>query len=329
MKRRAFITLLGGAAVAWPIGTLAERGEHMRLVGVLMGYAANDPAGLARLAALHEGLEELGWLEGSNLKIETRFAGADPARIVDFSSELVGLRPDLIVANTAAVLAGLRNETRTIPLVFVLLNDPVGSGFVSSLARPGGNITGFSAYENMTSAKWLELLLAVQPRLTHALVLQSVANPNRAAYLPTMEAAARKSNVVLIAPELRDVSDIESAMDALTSDRVSGVIVLPGGFNAQHRKVILDRAARLRLPAVYPFSYYASEGGLMSYGVDGPDAFRRSASYVDRILKGANPGDLPVQLPVKFEFVFNLTTAKTLGLDVPPTLLATADKVIE
>jgi ABC-type uncharacterized transport system substrate-binding protein len=325
--RREFITLLGGAA-AWPLAARAQQGERVRRIGVLMGYSESDPEGQTRLAALQQGLRERGWSEGRNISFAVRWAAADPERIRALAEQLVSLRPDVIVANTGPVVAGLRAQTDTVPIIFVLLNDPVGAGFVPNLARPGGNITGFSAFEDVTSAKWPELLFQIAPRTSRVLLVANLETVNRA-YLPSIETVTRAAKVELVTTHIRNAADIEREIATLAEQSNAGLIVLPGPFAAVNRRLILALAARYRMPAVYPFRFYAVDGGLISYGIDSHEIFQRSASYVERILKGEKPGDLPVQLPTKFELVINLKTAKTLGLEVPPMLLARADEVIE
>jgi putative ABC transport system substrate-binding protein len=328
MKRREFIALVGGAA-ACPLVARAQQSDPMRRIAVLMGYAESDPQARLRMAALERGLAQLGWIDGRNIRIDLRWGAAEPNRIRELARALVRLKPELIVANTATVLRILREEAGEIPIIFVLLNDPVGSGFVPSLAQPAGNLTGFSAFENEYSAKWLELLRDIAQELSRVLVVQHVQIANRAAYLPAIERLAGTWKVTVDNPDLTSVGGMENAIRSFGQKPDGGLIVFPGAFTAVNRTAIIRLAAELRLPAVYPFRYYVVDGGLLSYGVDTEDVFRRSASYVDRILNGASPGELPVQQPTKFELVINIQTAKALGLTVPVSLIARADEVIE
>jgi putative ABC transport system substrate-binding protein len=327
-RRREFITLLGGAA-AWPLAARAQQGERIRRVSVLMPTGENDAEGRSRVAAFVEGLREVGLTEGRNVKLDYRWGGTNVEHLRTLASELVALAPDVLVAGSSPPLAALRRATTTIPIVFVLVSDPVGQGFVESLVRPGGNITGFTNFEFSMIGKWVELLKEIAPRTTRIAVLF---NPDTAPYtqryLSPFEDAARSFAAEPVTAPALGESDIESAIAALAQSQ-GGMIVMTDPFTAVHRKVIVTLAARYRVPVVYPYQFFAAEGGLMSYGAHIPDLFRRSASYVDRILGGAMPRDLPVQQPTRFEFVINLKTAKALGLEVPQTLLARADEVIE
>jgi putative tryptophan/tyrosine transport system substrate-binding protein len=330
MRRREFITLVGGAVVAWPLAAQAEQPGGMRLIGVLMGYAESDPEAQAQIAAFREGLQKLGWAEGSNIRIDTRWAvPADAESMQRFAKELVALQPDLILSSTTPTTVALLRQTRTIPIIFNVA-DPVGSGFVASLARPGGNVTGFNVSEPGLAGKWLELLKEIAPRVARVAMLFNPATATYAEYwLNPFKAAAPSFAVEATAAPVRDRSEFESVIAAQARDPNGGLIVMPDSFPIAHRVEITSLAARYRLPVVYPFRSFAENAGLLSYGVDLTDNFRRAATYADRILKGAKPSELPVQAPVKFELVINLKTAKALGLDVPLHLQQLADEVIE
>jgi putative tryptophan/tyrosine transport system substrate-binding protein len=329
MKRREFITLLGSAAVAWPLAARAQQGERMRHIGMLMG-TADDPEGQARVTALKQGLQELGWTDGGNIQIETRFSGADASRIRSLAAELVALAPDILVANSTPVLRALRQATSSIPIVFVAVNDPVEQGFVSSLAHPGGNITGFALIDFQMVGKWLEMLKEAAPGVARAaLMFNPDTSPYYYLYLRSFEAEPRSVAVEVTASPVRDTTEVEEAFAKLGRDPGAGLIVPPDAFTVVQHQLFIRLAQQHRLPAVYMYRTYAAEGALMSYGPDPYDNFRRSASYVDRILKGAKPADLPVQQPTKFELAINLKTAKALGLQIPDRLLALADEVIE
>jgi putative tryptophan/tyrosine transport system substrate-binding protein len=330
MKRRAFITLLGGAAAAWPLAARAQQSERMRRIGVLMSLAETDPEAQARVAAFREGLQTLGWAEGRNVRIDIRWAASDAALIQRFAKELIALQPDLILSHNTPTTASLLRQTRTIPIVFVIVSDPVGSGFVASFPRPGGNITGFTNIEPTMAGKWLELLKEIAPSVARvALLFNPATTPYAEYYLGPLKAAAAFFAVEATATPVRDAPGLESVVAAHAREPNSGLLVMPDSFMNVHSADIVSLAARHRLPAIYPFRLFAGGGGLLSYGNDLFDNFRRAAGYVDRILKGEKPADLPVQAPVKFNLVINLKTARTLGLDVPPSLLATADEVIE
>jgi putative tryptophan/tyrosine transport system substrate-binding protein len=330
LRRREFVTLLGGMAVAWPLPLSAQHPSPMRRIGVLMGIAENDADAKPRAMAFQQGLEELGWTKGRNIRIEYRWAAADPEHMHAYAAELVALAPDLILANTTPVVAALQLATRTIPIVFVNVVDPIGPGFVDSLARPGGNITGFLIFEFSMGGKWLETLKEVAPRDKRvAIIFNPQTAPFGESFVRVVEAAAPTFAVETVSAMVHDNAELESAVASFAGKPDGSLIVLPDIFTTSHRDTIVALAARNRLPAIYPFRYFAASGGLVSDGVDGTDLFRRSASYVDRILKGEKPADLPVQAPTKYELVINLKTAKALGLSIPPTLLATADGVIE
>jgi putative tryptophan/tyrosine transport system substrate-binding protein len=327
MRRREFITLLGSTAAAWPLTARAQQPDRMRRIGVLMAFAETDPQGQARDAAFREGLQKLGWRESQNLRIDYRWAKAD-TESTRFASELITLEPDLIVTGNTTATAAVLQQTRTIPIIFASVVDPVGSRFVASLSRPGSNVTGFTNNESSIAGKWLELLHEIAPRVTRASFLFSPATaPFSEYYLKPFTAAAVSLGIDGITAPVHDTSELESAIAAQARVPNGGLIVMPDAFMVSHGAKIASLAARYNLPAVYP--YRVVRGGLLSYGSDVVDNFRRAASYVDRILKGEKPADLPVQAPTKYQLVINLQAAKALGLDVPPTLLARADEVIE
>jgi putative ABC transport system substrate-binding protein len=328
MKRREFITLLGGAATAWPLAARAQQREQMRRIGVLTAFTADDPEAQERVAALAQGLQESGWTIGRNVRIHTLWGAGNPDLYRRYAAELVALAPDVILANGTPALGALQQVTRTTPIVFVNVPDPVGGGFVASLARPGGNVTGFTTFEYSTSGKWLELLKEVAPRVTRAAVIRDPTNPSAIGQFAAIQTVAPSLGVELSPVDIRDAAEIERAVAAFARDTNRGLILTPAG-SAVRRTQVITLAARYRLPAVYPFRYHVAGGGLISYGSDIGDQYRRAATYVDRILKGEKPTDLPVQAPTKYELVINLKTAKALGLEVPPTLLARADEVIE
>jgi putative ABC transport system substrate-binding protein len=329
VKRREFITLLGGVAAAWPLAARAQQSERMRRIGVLMG-GADDREGQARVTALKQGLQELGWTAGGNIQIETRFGGADAGRIRAHAAELVAVTPDVIVGQTTPVIRALRQATGFIPIVVAGVNDPVEQGFVSSLAHPGGNITGFSFIDFQMVGKWLEMLKEAAPGLSRAVIMFNPdTSPHYYVYLRSFEAAPRSIAVEVAAAPVRDTTEVEEAIAKLGRDPGAGLIVPPDAFTLLHHQLFIRLAQQYRVPAVYSFRTYVAEGALMSYGPDPYDLVRRSASYVDRILKGAKPTDLPVQQPTKFELAVNLKTAKALGLEIPDKLLALADEVIE
>jgi putative ABC transport system substrate-binding protein len=329
MRRREFITLLGGAAAAWPLAARAQRPDSTRRIGVLTGAAENDPEGQLNVAAFRQGLQELGWTEGRNVRIEYRWTAADPERIRTYVAELVALRPDVIFANSSLVVAPLQKETRTIPIVFTQINDPVGSGFVASLARPGGNITGFTPGEFSMYGKFPAMLKEIAPSVTQMAVLLNPDQTPQLGMLHAIEAVASSLGVRLNAAGVRDAAEIDRAVGAFERESNAGLIVLASPITNLHRDLIIALAAKYRLPAVYAYRYFVVEGGLISYGVNVAELYRRAAAYVDRILKGTNPADLPVQQPTKFELAINLKTAKALGITVPLTLLVAATDVIE
>jgi putative tryptophan/tyrosine transport system substrate-binding protein len=329
MRRREFITLLGGAAT-WPLAARAQQPERLRRVGMLIGYAEEDREVRARVSAFEQALKELGWTSGRNVQFTYRWERGDAERMRVYAAELMGLAPDVVLTATTSALAALRRETLTAPIVFVNVTDPVGSGFVASLARPGGNITGFSSFEPLMGGKWVQLLKEIAPRATRiTLISNPDTDPQTRFYSSSIEVAATSLSVKLIATPVHDSAEIESAIAALGRDTSSGLIVLSGLFTFAHRELIVRLADRYRVPAVYPYREFVESGGLLSYGVDLAAQFRQAAPYVDRILKGEKPADLPVQAPTKFELAINLKTAKALGLTVPERLLAIADRVIE
>ena len=329
LKRREFITLLGGAAAAWPLAARAQQRERVRRIGVLIGTVETDPESQARVAAFEQGLYALGWIVGRNIRIDFRFGSADSVLTQKYAAELVAMTPDAILANSPLVLRALRQQTSTIPIVFALVVDPVGEGFINSLAEPGGNITGFTSFEYGLSGKWLEVLKEIAPRVGRVMVINQSDNVTAVGYLRALEIAALAVGVQLIPAHSRDATEIERAIDTFAGEPNGGLIVLPSPLALVHREMIVKLAAQHRLPTVYPFRYFVSSGGLMSYGANTVEVFRRSALYIDRILKGEKPAVLPVQQPTKFELVVNLKAAKALGLDVPWFLQQRADEVIE
>jgi putative tryptophan/tyrosine transport system substrate-binding protein len=326
--RREFITLLGGAA-AWPVAARAQQGERMRRIGVLMPFAEDNPVGQARLAAFRQGLLQLGWADGRNVRIDSRWGAGDASLTRTYARELVALAPDVVMAVSSGAVAPLREVTRTVPIVFAVVADPLGAGYVENLAQPGGNVTGFLGYEYTLSGKWLELLKEIAPRVTRAAVLRDSAVAAGPAQFAVIQAVAPSLGVELRPADMRNAGEIERAITAFAGSSNGGLIVTGSPSATIHRNLIITLAARHQLPAVYYDRFYVTGGGLISYGADYLDECRRAAGYVDRILKGEKPSDLPVQAPTKYELVINLKTAKTLGLDVPATLLARADEVIE
>jgi putative tryptophan/tyrosine transport system substrate-binding protein len=331
MRRREFIALFGGAVAAWPLATRAQQADRMRLLGVLMDLVESDPAAQSLIAAFRGALTKLGWTEGSNLRIELRWGAGDMDRIRTFAKELVDLRPDAIFGQTTTVIGALARGTRTIPIVFVNVADPIGSGFAASLAHPGGNITGFTANDSVMGGKWMELLKEIAPRTVRVALLF---NPATAVplqfHMPSIQAAASSFAVYASPAPVHASDEIEGVIAAQARNPGGGLIVMPDPFNVTNRELIIALAARYGVPAIYynP-AYYARSGGLIAYGTDFAESYRLAAGYIDRILKGAKPADLPVQQPTKFELVINLKTAKALGLDVPSHLQQLADEVIE
>jgi len=332
MKRRDFITLVGGAAVSWPLATRAQQPERMRRIGVLMSVEENDPEGKTQLSQFTQGLAESGWADGRNLRMEVRWGGGDVNRTRTFAKELVALQPDVILAQGTPGTAAVQRETRTVPIVFVIVADPVGPGFVAALSRPGGNITGFINSEAVIGAKMLELLTEIAPGLKRvAMIFNPDTAPGRGTYyFRDFEVAARSSKLEPIAAGARSDAAIETVVTSLGGEPRAGLVVTPDYFMLNHSEQIISQAARNNVPTVYPWrSVVARQNGLLSYGPDLVDIVRRSAPYVDKILRGAKPADLPVQVPVKFEMAVNAKTAKVLGLTVPPSILLRADEVIE
>ena len=329
MRRRDFITLLGIAALARPLKARAQQGGGMRRIGVLFGLTESDPETRDRMEALREGLEKLGWTPGRNIEMDYRFGGGDGERLRAHAAELVRRKPDVLMASASTALAALRQATHDIPIVFAQVTDPVGGGIVASLARPGGNITGFTQHEYSLGVKWLELLKELAPRVKRVAVIYDADNPAAAGYLATITSSAATFQVQLTSFAVRDTAEIERAITATATDADGGVIVLPGSAPSARRDRIIARAAQHRLPAVFAFRYWVVSGGLASYGIDNIDLYRRAASYIDRILKGEKAAELPVQHATKFHLAINLKTAKALGLDPPITLLARTDEVIE
>jgi putative ABC transport system substrate-binding protein len=329
MRRREFITLLGGAAATWPLAARAQQRERMRRVAVIMNQAAGDTMGNARVTALEHALQELGWTIGRNVQIEYRWAAANAARSRQYAAELVALGPDVILATGGFGVGPVLQATSTIPIVFVSVLDPVGAGYVESLARPGGNATGFINFEYSTGSKWPELLKQMSPSVNRVAVLRDPSIPSGSGQLGSIQTAASSLGMEVRPVDARKVNDLERVLTAFSHQAHGGLVVTASAPTLVHRELIVKLASRNKLPAIYPYRYFAEAGGLISYGPDTIDQFRRAAGYVDRILKGEKPADLPVQAPTKFELVINLKTAKALGLDVPPTLLARADEVIE
>jgi putative ABC transport system substrate-binding protein len=327
-SRRKFIVLLGGTA-AWPLAARAQQGERVRRVGVLIGLLESDPEGQARLGAFRKSLQELGWFEGRNIKIEYRWAGADSAQLHKYAAELVALKPDVIFAASGTPLAALHRETRTIPIVFANSNDPVSDGFVANWARPGGNITGFPLFEYEGAIKWLELLKQIAPHVTRVAVIFDPSQPSAVGLRRTIEAGANSFGVHVAAAGVRDAVDIDRAVAAFGGEPNGGLIVLASIVTAVHRERIIELAARHRLPAVYPYRLFVVAGGLASYGAELLDLYHRAATYVDRVLKDERVSELPIQAPTKYQLVINLKTAEALGLNVPLFLQQRADEVIE
>jgi len=329
MRRRTFITLLGGTAVAWPLGARAQQPERMRRIGVLMPYAEDNPVGQARLTAFLEGLRQLGWADGRNVRIDTRWGAGDASLTRTYARELVAPGPDVVMAVSSGAVAPLREVTRSVPIVFAVVADAVGAGFVESLVRPGGNVTGFTAYEYAVSGKWLELLKEIVPRVTRVAVLRDSAIAAGPGQFGAMQALAPSLGMELHPVDLHEPGEIERAIGEFAKGSNNGLIVSGSPSATIHRNLIIMLAARHRLPAVYYDRFYVTGGGLISYGADTLDECRRAAGYVDRILKGEKPADLPVQAPTKYELVINLKTARAIGIELRPSLLARADEVIE
>ena len=330
MRRREFIGLIGSAAASWPFAAGAEQPQQMRRIGMLITTREDDVEGQTRVALLRQGLKELGWIEGRNINVDYRWTGGDAARAKTDAAELVSQKPDLIIANSTQSLAAVRDETSTIPIVFLVVGDPIGQGFVSSLARPGGNITGFTAFEFATSAKWLELIKEIVPEVKRiAFMFNPFGGSYAEKFVQAIAPIASSSGIDLKVSPTRNAADIDQALIAVSGEPRGGLIVSPDGFTTSNRGLIISLAARYRLPAIYPYRYFAADGGLLSYGHDSNEPWRRAPAYVDKILRGASPADLPIQQPTKFELIINLRTAKALGLTIPPQLLDRADELIE
>jgi putative tryptophan/tyrosine transport system substrate-binding protein len=329
MQRRAFITLFAGAAIARPFAARAQQTERMRRIGVLMGVAADDPEGQARVTMFMQALQQLGWTDGRNMRIDVRWGAVDADRNRKYAEELVALAPDVILAGNSAALAPLQRVTRTVPIVFAAVADPVGAGYVDSLARPGGNLTGFSLFEYGIAGKWLELLKQIAPAVTRAAVMRDPTISLGIGQWAVIQAMAPSTGVDLSLVNMRDASEIERDISTFARSSNGGLIVTAGPWGTVHRELIITLAAQHKLPAVYFERFFVTDGGLISYGPHMIDQYQRAASYVDRILKGEKPDDLPVQAPTNYELAINLKTAKTLSLTVPPAMLARADEVIE
>jgi ABC-type uncharacterized transport system substrate-binding protein len=329
MQRRKFLTLLGGSVAASTVAARAQQTSQVRRIGVMISLAENDPEAQANGVALREGLEKLGWIQGRNIQIDYRWGVGDPARARVAVKELLALSPDLIMPATTQMLAAAKEAAGSVPIVFVNISDPVGTGFVASLARPGGNVTGFTNFEYAMGEKWLQTLKEIAPQVTRIAIVANPKNPNTALYLGALEPAAKTFGLQLTVTPVNDAAEIERTVAAYAGDPNSGLLVMPDPLTITHRELIVALAARYRLPAAYPYRFFATSGGLMSYGIDRVDLYRRAAVYVDRVLKGAKAGELPIQQPTKFELTINLKTAKALGLTIPLPLLGRADEVIE
>jgi putative ABC transport system substrate-binding protein len=332
LGRREFITLLGGTAAMWPLAANAQQTDRTRRIGVLLGGTESDPQVVAGLAAFKAALQELGWADGRNIRIDYRFGAADVQRTQKFAKELVGLRPDVLVGHATPAVGALKHETTTIPIVFVSVSDPVGSGFAESLPHPGGNITGFVNLEASLGGKWIEVLKDILPGVSRAvLMFNPETAPYSAYYLQPFETAARAQGIVPDAARVRDEADIERVVADVAGSATTGLVIMPDAFTSARPNVdlIVALAARYRVLVIYPYRYMVAAGGLVSYGTVSADLFRRAPVYIDRILKGASPSDLPIQLPTQFELAINLKTARALGIEMPPTMLGRADEVIE
>jgi ABC-type uncharacterized transport system substrate-binding protein len=327
-KRREFVALIGGVTV-WSISARAQQPEPLRRIGVLINFRADDPEGQARLTAFRQTLQEIGWKNGDNASVDARWAGDDAELYRRYAEELVALAPDVILAGSSPSVAALQWATRSVPIVFAFVVDPLGAGFVNTLARPGGNATGFTAFEYSISGKWLELLKEIAPNIRRLAVLRDPAVAAGVGQFAVIQSILPSSDFELSSIDTRDASEMERALDIFAREPNGGVIETASVSGTTHRKTVISLAMRYRLPTVYPFRYYVAEGGLASYGPDPIDQFKRAAKYVDRILKGAKPGDLPVQAPTKYNLIINLRSAKAIGLALPPTFVATADEVIE
>ena len=328
MRRRDFFKVIAGSAVGWPLAARAQRPDAMRKIGMIMGFPESDPQARPRVNAFLAALQELGWNDGGNIKMEYRWAAGE-ADIRAAAADLVAQAPDIIVANGSEVTSAVKSYTRAIPIIFVQVSDPVGLGVVESLARPGSNVTGLTHFEYSVSEKWLQLLKEIAPSVSRVVVLLNSSNPAANGHYRAIEAVARPLGVQTKLADVKDAAEIEDAINSLTSEPNGGLIILPDNVTLIHRERIVAAAARHRLPAMYPYRYFVAAGGLVCYGVDVTDLFKRAASYVDRVFKGTKPADLPVQGPIKFDWVINLKTAKALGLTIAPTVLARADEIID
>jgi putative tryptophan/tyrosine transport system substrate-binding protein len=329
MRRRDFITIVAGSAVPWPLMARAQQPDKIRVVAILMGFAESDPVAQAMVATFRSTLSKLGWTEGRKVRIELRWAGPDPDRINAFAKELADLRPDAILGQTTPVVKALAREMPASPIVFITVSDPIGSNFTASFARPGGNITGFTVDDAAEGGKWVELLKQIAPAITRVTLLFNPAGPKLQFFMPSIQTAASSFNVQVNVATIHTRDEIEGVIAGLAYDTGGSLIVMPNAFNTANRDLIITLTSRYRVPAIYFSAYSAQSGGLIGYGSDYAEQSRQAAGYIDRILNGAKPADLPVQAPTKFEFVVNLKTAKQLGLNVPPTLLAIADQVVE
>jgi ABC-type uncharacterized transport system substrate-binding protein len=328
MRRRDFLCAIGSAAV-WPLAAHAQQVGRMRRIGVLVNLGKDDPLGQARQKAFVQGLQALGWTEGRNVQIDTRWGGGDADQFRKYAAELIALEPDVILATSGATMPALMQATRTVPIVFVQVPDPVGSGFVASLARPGGNATGFTQFDFSLSGKWLEVLKEIAPRVTHVAVLRDPADPAGIGQFGAIQIVAPPLGIEVRPVDVREPIEIQNGIAAVANVPDGGLIITGSAPSAVHRDLIIELAAQHRLPAVYPYRFYATDGGLVSYGPNTIDPYRQAASYVDRILKGAKPADLPVQAPTKYELVINRKTAKSLDLALPQAMITRADEVIE
>lgn len=329
MRRREFVIGLGWAPASWPLLARAQQRERIRRIGVMLGLPESDPAAHVIVAALHEGLREAGWIEGHNIRTDHRWGVNNPERSRAAVTELLALSPDVIMPGTTQMMDAVRHANSSVPAIFVNVSDPVGTGFVQSLARPGGNVTGFTNFEYSMGQRWLQALKEIAPGATRTAVIANPENPNTALYLRAIEPAGATLGLQLAVKPVNNAAEIESAIEAFAREANGSLLVMPDPLTIANRDRIIASAARHRLPAAYPFRLFVTSGGLLSYGTDRADLYRRAAAYVDRVLKGAKAGDLPVQQPTKFELVINLKTAAALGLSVPATLLARADQVIE
>jgi putative ABC transport system substrate-binding protein len=329
MRRREFIKLIAGSAAFAPFSARAQQSDRVRRIAILMNLAAADPESQRRITALRDGLRKLGWIEGRNIQIESRWGASDLDHARTYAAELVGMNPEVIFAGTSVPLTALHRATQTIPIVFAQIGDPVATGFVDSIRQPGGNVTGFSQFENEIAAEWVQLLKQIAPNVTRVAAIYDPANREYAGFLPVMDTAARAQGLQMVSYGVRNSDEIEHAIETFASEPNGGLIPLPGPITGAQRKLIIALTAKHRLPNLYALRYYPEIGGLASYGPDNIDLYRRAADYIDRILRGEKPADLPVQLPTKFQLVINLKTAKALGLEIPTALLVRADEVIE